>query len=66
MYRWKNSLNPIIKKGKWDLNEDKIIIDYVKKHGEGNWNLIQNSLVGRTTKQIRERYINHIKNKISN
>ena len=66
MHRWKNCLNPIIKKGKWDLNEDKIIIDYVKKHGEGNWNLIQKSLVGRTTKQIRERYVNHIKNKISN
>ena len=66
MHRWKNCLNPIIKKGKWDLNEDKIIIDYVKKHGEGNWNLIQSSLVGRTTKQIRERYVNHIKNKISN
>jgi hypothetical protein len=66
MHRWKNCLNPIIKKGKWDLNEDKIIIDYVKTHGEGNWNLIQSSLVGRTTKQIRERYVNHIKNKISN
>ena len=54
MHRWKNCLNPIIKKGKWDLNEDKIIIDYVKKHGEGNWNLIQSSLVGRTTKQIKK------------
>ena len=66
MCRWKNSLNPIIKKGKWDLNEDKIIIEYVKKKGEGNWNQIQSSLVGRTTKQIRERYINHLKNKILN
>ena len=66
MCRWKNSLNPIIKKGKWDLNEDKIIIEYVKKKGEGNWNQIQSSLVGRTTKQIRERYVNHIKNKILN
>ena len=66
MHRWKNCLNPIIKKGKWDLNEDKIIIEYVKKKGEGNWNQIQSSLVGRTTKQIRERYINHLKNKILN
>ena len=66
MYRWKNSLNPIIKKGKWDSNEDKIIIDYVNKKGEGNWNKIQSSLVGRTTKQIRERYVNHLKNKIFN
>ena len=66
MCRWKNSLNPIIKKGKWDLNEDRIIIDYVNKKGEGNWNQIQSSLVGRTTKQIRERYINHLKNKILN
>ena len=66
MHRWKNSLNPIIKKGKWDSNEDKIIIDYVNKKGEGNWNQIQSSLVGRTTKQIRERYVNHLKNKIFN
>ena len=66
MYRWKNSLNPIIKKGKWDSNEDKIIIDYVNKKGEGNWNQIQSCLVGRTTKQIRERYVNHLKNKIFN
>ena len=66
MHRWKNSLNPIIKKGKWDSNEDKIIIDYVNKKGEGNWNQIQSCLVGRTTKQIRERYVNHLKNKIFN
>lgn len=28
------------KKGLWTLEEDKILMDYVKEHGKGQWNRI--------------------------
>ena len=46
---------PIIKKGKWSEEEDYLLMKYVKKFGEGNWNKIGNYLNGRTRKQIRQR-----------
>ena len=52
---------PIIKKGKWSEEEDYLLMKYVKKFGEGNWNKIGNYLIGRTRKQIRQRYISNIK-----
>ena len=51
----------IIKKGKWSEEEDYLLMKYVKKFGEGNWNKIGNYLTGRTRKQIRQRYISNIK-----
>jgi hypothetical protein len=52
---------PIIKKGKWSEEEDFLLMKYVKKYGEGNWNKIGNYLTGRTRKQVRQRYISNIK-----
>ncbi|KZV17714.1 myb-related protein Pp2-like [Dorcoceras hygrometricum] len=30
-----------LKKGPWTVSEDTILVEYVKKHGEGNWNAVQ-------------------------
>lgn len=31
----------VLKKGPWTTTEDAILMEYVKKHGEGNWNAVQ-------------------------
>lgn len=33
------------KKGLWTVEEDKILMDYVKAHGKGHWNRIAKRLV---------------------
>ena len=56
-----NINKPIIKMGKWTEEEDSLLIKYVNKFGVGKWNIIERYIVGRTRKQIRQRYINNIK-----
>ncbi|KAH0932551.1 hypothetical protein HID58_009668 [Brassica napus] len=38
-----------LKKGPWTTTEDAILTEYVRKHGEGNWN----ALPGRTDNEIK-------------
>lgn len=53
---------PVLKKGPWTSAEDAILIDYVKKHGEGNWNAVQkNSGLSRCGKSCRLRWANHLR-----
>lgn len=52
----------ILKKGPWTSAEDAILIDYVKKQGEGNWNAVQkNSGLFRCGKSCRLRWANHLR-----
>ncbi|XP_004487418.1 uncharacterized protein [Cicer arietinum] len=51
-----------IKKGPWTPQEDMILIEYVNKHGEGNWNSVQkNSGLLRCGKSCRLRWANHLR-----
>ncbi|XP_055824214.1 transcription factor MYB97-like [Solanum dulcamara] len=51
-----------LKKGPWTTTEDGILMDYVKKHGEGNWNAVQrNSGLMRCGKSCRLRWANHLR-----
>ncbi|KAG0470891.1 hypothetical protein HPP92_017591 [Vanilla planifolia] len=51
----------MLKKGPWTVSEDAILMDYVKMHGEGKWNLVQkNSGLQRSGKSIRLRWLNHL------
>nr|AZQ25556.1 transcription factor GAMYB-like isoform X2 [Populus tomentosa] len=51
-----------LKKGPWTSAEDAILIDYVKKHGEGNWNSVQkHSGLFRCGKSCRLRWANHLR-----
>lgn len=52
----------VLKKGPWTATEDAILIDYVKKHGEGNWNAVQkHSGLFRCGKSCRLRWANHLR-----
>ena len=57
----KNINQPIFKKGKWSEEEDILLKKYIKKFGEGKWSKIEKIFIGRTRKQIRQRYISNIK-----
>lgn len=51
-----------LKKGPWTSTEDAILIDYVHKHGEGNWNAVQKySGLSRCGKSCRLRWANHLR-----
>ena len=57
-----NNINmPIFKKGKWSEEEDNLLKKYINKYGEGKWSQIEKGFIGRSRKQIRQRYISNIK-----
>nr|ABD27774.1 MYB1 [Phelipanche ramosa] len=57
-----NNNNHVLKKGPWTTSEDMILVEYVKKHGEGNWNAVQrNSGLLRCGKSCRLRWANHLR-----
>ncbi|KAM7263089.1 hypothetical protein ACFE04_000772 [Oxalis oulophora] len=52
----------VLKKGPWTSSEDSILIEYVKKNGEGNWNSVQkHSGLSRCGKSCRLRWTNHLR-----
>ena len=51
----------LLKKVKWTEKEDNLLMKCVSKFGEGKWNEMERCFLGRTRKQIRQRYINNIK-----
>jgi transcription factor MYB, plant len=51
-----------LKKGPWTDAEDAILMDYVKKHGVGNWNAVRkNTELFRCGKSCRLRWANHLR-----
>ncbi|KAF2285751.1 hypothetical protein GH714_007626 [Hevea brasiliensis] len=51
-----------LKKGPWTAEEDAILVEYVRKHGEGNWNAVQRqSGLARCGKSCRLRWANHLR-----
>lgn len=54
--------NQGLKKGPWTTAEDAVLVEYVKRHGEGNWNSVQkNSGLSRCGKSCRLRWANHLR-----
>ncbi|XP_024018073.1 transcription factor GAMYB isoform X2 [Morus notabilis] len=52
----------LLKKGPWTSSEDALLVEYVKKHGEGNWNAVQkHSGLSRCGKSCRLRWANHLR-----
>jgi hypothetical protein len=60
LHRWTKVLNPKIKKGLWQPEEDTLLIDLVKASGPKGWTKIAQQLPGRIGKQCRERWHNHL------
>ncbi|PRQ28037.1 putative transcription factor MYB-HB-like family [Rosa chinensis] len=51
-----------MKKGAWTAREDQILIDYVKKHGEGKWGKISKETgLKRCGKSVRLRWLNYLR-----
>ncbi|XVF58080.1 hypothetical protein PTKIN_Ptkin07bG0033200 [Pterospermum kingtungense] len=49
------------KKGLWTVEEDKLLMDYVKVHGKGQWNKISNKTgLRRCGKSCRLRWMNYL------
>lgn len=46
--------------GPWTIKEDRTLIQLVEQQGPSHWNFIANYLPGRTGKQCRERWCNHL------
>ncbi|KAL2541000.1 myb domain protein [Abeliophyllum distichum] len=54
--------NGPLKKGPWTSAEDAILVEYITKHGEGNWNAIQkHSGLARCGNSCRLRWANHLR-----
>jgi hypothetical protein len=60
LHRWQKVLDPKLVKGPWTVEEDNIITEAVKLHGPKRWSQIAKSLIGRTGKQCRERWVNQL------
>lgn len=55
-------LQVVLKKGPWTAAEDAVLLEYVKRQGEGNWNAVQkNTSLQRCGKSCRLRWANHLR-----
>jgi hypothetical protein len=58
--RWEKVLNPRLIKGGWSREEDEVILRFVQGYGAQDWAKLSRLLNGRTGKQCRERFKNHL------
>ncbi|KAG5185909.1 Homeodomain-like protein, partial [Tribonema minus] len=59
MQRWKRSLRPDLKKGRWTQEEDALLIELITQ-GYKTWAELSNRIAGRSAKQCRERWTHHL------
>lgn len=52
---------PWIRKGPWDPEEDKLLLQIVAENGLNNWGRVSHLVQTRTPKQCTERYTQHLK-----
>ena len=57
--RWHKVAKPELIKGKFSKDEDDILLKGVQEHGN-DWQKIKEKLINRSSKQIRERWINYL------
>lgn len=53
--RWFNHLNPNLNKSDWSDDEDRVLVELQKKHGNA-WSYIARCLPGRTENSVRNRW----------
>jgi hypothetical protein len=63
--RWDKVINPRLVKGSWTREEDATIVTFVREHGDKDWAKLALLLEGRTGKQCRERYKNHLDDSVN-
>jgi transcription factor MYB, plant len=53
---------PGVKKGPWNPEEDKLLVDYIQKNGHGNWPRLPNLAgLNRCGKSCRLRWTNYLR-----
>lgn len=62
--RWDKVLNPGLVKGSWTREEDETILHFIQENGQRDWSKLAMLLPGRTGKQCRERFKNHLDPKV--
>eukprot|EP00919_Chromeraceae_sp_WS-2016_P069985 GHVR01165926.1.p1 GENE.GHVR01165926.1~~GHVR01165926.1.p1 ORF type:complete len:271 (+),score=115.48 GHVR01165926.1:69-881(+) len=53
--RWHNHLHPEVKKGRWTVDEERLLYELHMKHGN-RWALIAQQMPGRSDNQIKNHY----------
>ncbi|KAL8231600.1 hypothetical protein R6Q57_001378 [Mikania cordata] len=51
----------MIVKGQWNSQEDGLLVQLVKQHGDSKWSRIAEKLPGRIAKECRDRWQNHLR-----
>jgi hypothetical protein len=60
--RWRQVLDPNLRKGSWTVDEDQKIVQWVAQKGSQKWNeFAETILTNRSGKQCRERWWNHLR-----
>lgn len=59
LQRWRKALDPNVVKGHWTAEEDQNLLILVAENPK-NWGHVARGINGRTAKQCRERYHNHL------
>lgn len=58
IHRWRNTLAPTIRRGRWTQEEDRLLREAVMSNPTGTWQQIAQSVPGRTDVKCRERWAN--------
>lgn len=58
LHRWTKILQPGLVKGPWTIEEDRKLLEWVKKEGPNRWSQCAEYIKGRNGKQCRERWFN--------
>jgi len=58
LHRWTKILQPGLTKGPWTIEEDRRLLQWVKKEGPNKWTTCAEFIKGRSGKQCRERWLN--------
>ncbi|KAJ2471366.1 hypothetical protein GGI02_002321 [Coemansia sp. RSA 2322] len=66
LHRWCKSINPAIRSGRWDKDEDIALLAAVRLYGVGQWTKIAKHVPGRTDVKCRERYMNVLTPDVNN
>ena len=61
LQRWRYSVDPTIRRGKWTVEEDGMLRQGVAQHGAKEWaRWVPGHMNGRTAPQCRERWVNSL------
>ncbi|XP_051787546.1 snRNA-activating protein complex subunit 4 [Erpetoichthys calabaricus] len=64
LHRYKNSIDPSLKRGYWSSEEDALLLKAVAKYGAQDWYKIRLEVPGRNVSQCRDRYMECLSNEV--